>query len=162
MRVLWLAPLVPALGPSGGLKRYAPAICSYREGALGSFPCTWLVSPTTGRTFDGVGAPIIYAVGEADVDAAQLALLAADPDLVVVTEVDYARPMRAAPPVGRAVMRAFMRRAGLVDEADDEAIEGIAERISRQMGHGVGLSDIRQRLDVEAAIYSKRRARGVI
>ena len=162
MRVLWLAPLVQAPGLAGGLKRYAPAIYSYRESALGSFPCTWLVSSTTGRTFDGVGAPIIYAVGEADVDAAQLAALVADPDLVVVAEADYTRPMSAAPPAGRAVMRAFMRRAGLVAEADDETIEGIVERISRQMGHGVGLGDIRRRLDVEAAIYSKRRIRGVI
>jgi hypothetical protein len=145
MLILWLAPLVQ----QG--RRLLPAIHEHREGPLGSFPCIWAPPPT---------AEPRYAVGEADVTPAQFALIAADARVLIVTEADYRRPMRDAPPANRAALHAFLAAVGRLVTADTETIEDVVDRMARSATPGYpGLSDIRARLAHECACYAKLRER---
>jgi len=141
MKLLWLAPLVQ---DSRG--RWAPAMEAIRESAVGSFPCTWV------STRGPRARP--WAVGSADVNAAQLAAIQADTRIRAVVEANYARPLRLA----NGALDAFLVDAEVEPVKGEETVRELVHRMAQaaRPGHPA-LPDIEARLDHEIAAYAKTR-----
>jgi hypothetical protein len=121
MRIYFACPLVERRK-----NHWHPLINVYRNETLGSFPCVWKPSRPPAET---------WCVGQAEVDATQLAALAADPDIQITIDIDD-RKLEDALPAHRAALDSFCEKAGMEKAGDKETFResGFAGSSSSSVG----------------------------
>ena len=127
--IAFLCPLVSIGRPNV----FGPRIVLYQQ-SHGAFPAAW-------ATTDAIRAEP-YAIGVAEVNAAQLVAIQADPEIISVELARWLLQFQDQPALWKVVLNSFLDRIGVAKPVASEVIEDIADRVIGTIGPAKNLQSV--------------------